>query len=258
MKAHLKHIVITGASAGIGRALAEHYAAPEVLLSLCGRDAERLEETAAACRAKGAHVNTEVLDISDREASRKWLLQQDDECPVDLLIANAGISGGTGGMFNGETEAQVRRIFSVNLDGVLNTVQPLQPRMVGRSCGQIALMSSLAGYRGWPGAPAYCASKAAVRVYGESLRGALAPAGVKVNVICPGFVRSRMTAVNNYPMPFLMETDKAAALIVRKLACNKGRISFPLPVVFFVWLFSVLPDALAQRFLRLMPAKPCL
>lgn len=255
MKALLKHIVITGASAGIGRALAEHYAAPEVLLSLCGRDAARLEETAAACRARGAHVSAAVLDVSDREAAREWLLQRDDECPVDLLIANAGISGGTGGMFNGETEAQVRRIFSVNLDGVLNTVQPVQARMTGRGGGQIALMSSLAGYRGWPGAPAYCASKAAVRVYGESLRGALVRAGVKVNVICPGFVRSRMTAANDYPMPFLMDADKAAALIVRKLAANKGRISFPLPVVFLIWLFSALPDSLTQRILRLMPEK---
>lgn len=256
MKALLKHIVITGASSGIGRALAEAYAAPEVLLSLCGRDAERLEETAAACRAKGAHVNVDVVDISDRDAAREWLLRRDDECPVDLLVANAGVSGGTGGMFNGETEAQVRRIFSVNLDGVLNTVQPVQARMVGRGAGQIALMSSLAGYRGWPGAPAYCASKAAVRVYGESLRGALARSGVKVNVICPGFVRSRMTAVNNFPMPFLMDTDKAAMLIVRKLACNKGRIAFPGPVMLFVWLFSALPDVMAQRILRLMPEKP--
>lgn len=259
MKSLLKHIVITGASGGIGKALAEHYAAPEVLLSICGRDAARLEETAAACRGKGAHVEARVLDVSDREATREWLLQRDDECSVDLLIANAGISGGTGGgggMFSGETETQVRKIFSVNLDGVLNTVQPLQQRMTGRGGGQIALMSSLAGYRGWPGAPAYCASKAAVKVYGEALRGALAPVGVKVNVVCPGFVRSRMTAANDYPMPFLMEADKAAALIAHKLARNTGRISFPLPVACLVWLVSVLPDSLAQRLLKWMPAKP--
>ncbi|MCC6598844.1 MAG: SDR family NAD(P)-dependent oxidoreductase [Alphaproteobacteria bacterium] len=256
MKTLLKHIIITGASGGIGRALAEYYAAPEVMLSLCARNADKLETVAAFCRARQATVHAKILDVTDREAMRLWLLERDEECPVDLVIANAGISGGTGGMFNGETEAQIRNIFSINLDGVLNTVQPLQPRMIERGHGQIALMSSLAGYRGWPGAPAYCGSKAAVRVYGESLRGALAKTGVKVNVICPGFVRSSMTEANNFPMPFLMDTKKAAALISRKLACNKGRIAFPWPAAFFVWLFMALPDAFMQKVLGFMPEKP--
>jgi short-subunit dehydrogenase len=158
-------------------------------------------------------------------------------------------------MFEGETEGQVAAIFNVNLHGVLNTIHPLLPRMRSDGQGQIAIVSSLAGYRGWAGAPAYCASKAAVKVYGESLRGSLMGTGVKVNVICPGFVRSRMTAVNQYPMPFLMDTDKAAALIAKGLARNRGRISFPAIVVFFVWIMTLLPDAVIQFLSRFMPKK---
>jgi len=127
--------------------------------------------------------------------------------------------------------------------------------MIARGRGQIALMSSLAGWRGWPGAPAYCASKAAVKIYGESLRGALSGTGVKVSVICPGFVESQMTAVNDFPMPFLVSAEKAARIIRRGLEKDRSRISFPFPAVFFSWWFAVLPDALVQKLLGKTPSK---
>jgi short-subunit dehydrogenase len=251
----MQHIVITGASSGIGEALAFYYARQGARLSLCGRDPGRLENVATGCRAYGVPVETRVLDVTDGPAVQAWLLACDDAHPVSLVIANAGISGGTGGMFDGETQAQAQQIFRVNVEGVLNTAYPLIPRMCARGRGQIALMSSLAGAFGWPGAPAYCGSKAAVRVLGQSLRLTLAPAGVKVNVICPGFVRSRMTEANPFPMPFLMEVFPAAAKIARGLERNRGRISFPLVVVFFVWLFSCLPDIVVLRILSAFPAK---
>ncbi len=248
-------IVITGASSGIGAALAVHYARDGVVLGLTGRDAARLRGVAEACEGRGAVVVSCVLDVTDREEMARWLLGFDDAHVIDMVIANAGISAGTGGVLVGEDPVQVRKVFDVNLTGVLNTVEPVQSRMVVRGSGQIVLMSSLAGYRGWPGAPAYCGSKAAVKVYGEALRGALKDVNVHVSVVCPGFVKSRMTARNAFPMPFLVETERAAALIARGLEKNRGRISFPVVPAVLAWLFMVLPDFMAQYFLSFAPEK---
>ncbi|MGY0788204.1 SDR family NAD(P)-dependent oxidoreductase [Azospirillum argentinense] len=248
-----RSIVITGASSGIGEELARAYAAPGVALALSGRDSARLEAVAERCRAAGAAVETALVDAADRAAMAEWLSALDARMPVDLVIANAGISAGTGGGV--ESAEQARRIVQVNVDGVLNSVHPLLPGMQARRRGQIALMASLAGFRGMPGAPAYCASKAAVRVYGESLRGDLAGQGIGVTVICPGFVKSRMTAVNRFPMPFLMETDRAAQVIKSGLARNKARIAFPWPMAATVWLLAALPVGLTDVLLRQAPRK---
>ncbi|PWC53253.1 SDR family NAD(P)-dependent oxidoreductase [Azospirillum sp. TSO22-1] len=250
----VRSVVITGASSGIGEALALAYAGPGVALGLTGRDAARLDDVAARCRGRGAVVEAGVVDAADRAGMAAWLAGFDAAHPVDLVIANAGISAGTG--LNGETEEQARRIFAVNLDGVLNTIYPAIDAMRGRGRGQVALMASLAGFRGLPGAPAYCASKAAVRVLGESLRGDLAGQGIGVSVICPGFVRSRMTARNPFPMPFLMDAGPAAELIRRKLERNVGRISFPWPMAAAVWLLSALPSAWVDRIAARAPRKP--
>ncbi|HYG87028.1 MAG TPA: SDR family NAD(P)-dependent oxidoreductase [Azospirillum sp.] len=250
----VRSVVITGASSGIGEALALAYAGPGAALGLTGRDAARLDGVAARCRARGAVVEAGVVDAADRAAMAAWFAGFDAAHPVDLVIANAGVSAGTG--LNGETEEQARRIFAVNLDGVLNTIYPAIDAMRGRGRGQVALMASLAGFRGMPGAPAYCASKAAVRVLGESLRGDLAGQGIGVSVICPGFVRSRMTARNPFPMPFLMDAGPAAELIKRRLARNAGRISFPWPMAAAVWLLSALPAGWVDRIAARTPRKP--
>lgn len=247
-------IVITGASSGIGEALARVYAEPGVSLSLTGRDADRLATVAEACRAHGAVVTETVIDVTDRSAMHAWLREQDANTPVDLLIANAGVSAGTGR--GGESEEQARHILDVNLTGVLNTIHPILPAMRQRRRGRIALMASLAGYRGFPGAPAYCASKAAVRVYGEALRGELAGDGITVSVICPGFVRSRMTDRNPFTMPFLMDADSAARLIRHRLERGKARIAFPLPMAFAAWAVMALPAAWADHLTRKAPRKP--
>jgi short-subunit dehydrogenase len=248
-----RSILITGASSGIGEALALRYAAAGTALALSGRDGGRLDTVAAACRARGAEVQTAVLNVTDRAALARWLETIDDARPIDLVIANAGISAGTAD--GTETSAQAHAIFAVNLDGALDTVLPLVPRLVRRRRGQIALMSSLASFRGFPGAPAYCASKAALRIWGEALRGDLAPHGVEVSVICPGFVVSRMTAQNKYKMPLLMPTDRAAAIIERGLARNRARIAFPFPIYFAAWLAGVLPPSLTDPLFRGLPKK---
>lgn len=246
-------ILITGASSGLGEALALHYAEHSATLFLSGRNSARLEAVAFACRAKGGRVHTRVLDVTDQKCMAAWIAECDGLRPLDLVIANAGISAGTGG--GGEEEDQTRQMFDVNITGVVNTIWPAIAAMRQRKRGQIALMASLASFRGMPGAPGYCASKAAVRVWGEGLRGWLAEDGIGVSVICPGFVESRMTAANDFTMPFLMNAPKAARIMAEGLARNQGRIAFPWPMLAASWLVGALPDAVADWIGRKMPAK---
>jgi short-subunit dehydrogenase len=248
------NILITGASSGLGAALARAYAGPGVTLFLGGRNRERLQAVADECGKLGAAVETQAVDVTDRAATEKWVLDCDDKKPLDLLIANAGISGSTGHRL-GETAEQTRAIFSANLDGVMNSVLPVIPRMQGRESGQIALMASLAGFRGMPSAPAYCGSKAAVKVWGEGARGWLKRYGVGVSVICPGFVETAMTASNKFPMPFLLKAEKAAEIMKRGIGANKARITFPWPLAFMVWLISTLPPAWTDPLLASAPKK---
>lgn len=249
----MKHIVITGASSGIGRSLALEYAQANIRLSLTGRNKDRLCDVATLCRDKGALVEERVLDVMDKNAMSQWLLAIDQEDPIDLLIANAGISGGSSGTDN--WEESTRDIFAINMAGVLNTILPLIPIMVNRSSGQIALMSSLAGFRGLASSPAYSASKVCVKAYGEALRMRYGPTGLKVNVICPGFVESRITDQNTFKMPMLMKGDKAARIIRKGLEKNKGIIAFPWPMAFATRLFSLLPLWLVEALSKAMPSK---
>jgi len=249
-------VLITGASRGLGAALARHYARQGRMLALTGRDAAQLQVVADLCRGQGAHVLTKTIDVTDRAALQSWIETIDDEYTIDLVIANAGISGGTGGGQRSELSAQAYRIFDVNLTGVLNTISPLLPRMAQRRRGQIAVMSSLASFGGWAGAPSYSASKGAVRLYGEALRGAYRNTGVQVNVICPGFVRTAMTDVNDFPMPFLMEADRAAKIMAMGLARNKARIAFPFATYLAVGLIGMMPAAFMGWLIRHFPQKP--
>lgn len=234
-----KSILITGASSGIGEALALEYAGVGVHLALCGRDAARLNAVQEQCATLGAQVSASVIDVTDQAQMADWIAKIDSVHALDLVVANAGISGGGGS--GGETEAQARAIFSVNFDGVLNTIWPAIHAMRTRKCGQIAITSSIAGMTPLAGAPAYSASKAAVKAYAESLHGALKAEGIIVTAICPGFVKSRITDTNDFPMPFFMDGAKAARIIRKGLA--KGRVSviFPWPLAAATWALGMLP-----------------
>jgi len=247
-------IIITGASSGIGEALALQYATHGVVLGLTGRDHSRLEAVVDACRARGAVVEGIVMDVGDRAGMATWLEGFYGRHGCDLVIANAGVAGGVRGAAPESLDA-ARAMFKTNIDGVLNTIDPLIPHMASKGRGQIALVSSLAGFRGLAGAPAYAASKGFVKLYGEGLRGSLAPLGIKVSVICPGFVVSRITGLNHFPMPFLMAADKAARIIADGLQKNRARIAFPAPMVFGVWLLAALPATVSDWISRKLPAK---
>jgi short-subunit dehydrogenase len=242
-------ILITGASSGIGAALARDFAAPGVTLALSGRDSERLDQVADDCGRSGAAVTAVSLDVRSKEGMRDWIAACDDDAQLDLVIANSGISGG------GPDGADASTIFAVNVDGVVNTVEPALDAMKKRRKGQIGIVSSLAGFRGLPGAPAYSASKAAVKTWGEALRARHAADGIEVSVICPGFVVSRITDRNEFPMPMLMSAEKASGIIRRGLARNRPRIAFPLPMYLATRLVAALPLRLGDYLLRKSPTK---
>ena len=237
----LRHVLITGASGAIGRALALAYAAPGVTLSLTARDAPRLQETVERCRQRGAAVISATLDITDTAALMQWVVARDEAMPIDLAIANAGMTSAIGDDGQAEPWSRVEQLFQVNLIGAVASVHPLLERMAQRGNGQIGLMSSLGGYVGMPISPAYNASKAALKVYGAGLRGWLAPQGVRVSVICPGFVASAMSDAYPGPRPFLLTAERAARIVRKGLAGNRAVIAFPLPL------------ALTMRFLALLP-----
>ncbi len=240
--------LITGASSGIGAALAVECARRGEELFLCGRDAARLEAVAGRCReaARGAaEVSAEVVDVADESAVRDWVGRCSSQGPLDRVFANAGVSTGV------ETEENVRRTFAVNVGGVVNTV------LSSLGCGarQIVITASIAGYGPLRACPSYSATKACVKTWGLALRGALARRGTKVSVVCPGFVRSRITDGNTCPMPFFMEADAAARKILRGVDRDAGLIAFPWPMRLATWLLSILPQWVNSLVNRLLPKK---
>ena len=232
--------LITGASSGIGEALALAAAKRGDTLFLCGRDEKRLRAV-----AEKTHAAWKVLDVTDEKAVRDWIREASATKPLDRVFANAGVSTGE------ETAANVRRTFAINVGGTVNTVLAA----IEANARQIVITASIAGYGPLKSCPSYSASKALLKTWGLSLRGMLAPRGIKVNVICPGFVRSRITDKNTCPMPFFMEADEAAARILRGVERNTGLIAFPAPMRFATWLLSILPFRLNELINSLLPKK---
>lgn len=239
-------IVITGASSGIGEALARCYARDGGRLGLLGRNARRLERTAEWCRSSGAAVATAAIDVRAHGDMEAWLQDFDDKTPVDLLIANAGVMAGSAAPNELESSATARAAIETNVLGVMNTVQPILPRMVARRRGQIAIVSSIAAFLPVPDAPSYGASKAALLNYGLALRSLLHPQGIGVSVICPGYVDTPMMRQEDGPKPSVMPPDKAAELIRRGLARNRAVIAFPPMFALITRIGGLLPDRLRR------------
>ncbi len=224
----------------MGAAIAKALAFENARLTIMGRDANRLNETARACQTRGAEVQQRLTDIRDADAMAVHVREADDWAPLDLIIANAGAAGTT------TPEKARQEIIRINLLGVMNTIEPALPLMRARRHGQIAILASLAGFRGLPAAPAYSASKAGARVYGEALRPLLKPEGIDVSVICPGFVATPLTESNPFPMPLITTPEKAADRIIKGIEYRRARIAFPWPIYVVAWLFGTLPPALVD------------
>lgn len=242
------HVLITGASSGLGAALARRYAADGCRLSLFGRDRARLEQAAVGCRGRAAAVDLYVCDLRDAGAAARALETADAQAPVDLLFANAGVGGADAlGGPAGETLAQAHAMVETNVLAVINTVVPLLPSFVARRRGHIVLTGSIAGLTGLPQSPAYCASKAAVHTYGEGLRRLLRRSGVSVTIVCPGFVETPMSASLSMARPFLWSAERAAAHVARAVARKRRRAVFPWQLGWAAGAARLLPQVLVDR-----------
>src|SRR5208283_3280273 len=187
-----KHVLITGASSGIGRALAVRYAQEGARLELFGRNEARLREAAEACRAAGGGAEIHVADVRDRVAMRAAVARALEAGPLDVVVSNAGVASGPAPDQPLEPEETVRAIFSINLFGQLNTFEPALPSLIARK-GVVAFVGSMMGLRAMHFSPTYCASKAALHSYATSLRAKLSLYGVDVSLIVPGWVDTPMS-----------------------------------------------------------------
>ncbi|WP_367614852.1 SDR family NAD(P)-dependent oxidoreductase [Plastoroseomonas arctica] len=251
-----RSVAITGASSGLGRALAEALAAPGVTLHLSARDPARLSASADACRACGATVQETMLDVRDAAATETHLRAAGH---LDLVIANAGISAGTGGL--AEPAHQARAIIETNVQGALNTAIPalaimaMQPPGADGVRGRVAVIASIAGFIAAPGAPAYCASKFAIRAWAEAADPGARRQGLRVHAVCPGYIRTPMTARNAFPMPFLMEPADAARRTLSGITRDRVRIAYPWPLYAAARLLGALPPRWIGALMGRFPAK---
>ena len=246
-----KSVFLTGASSGLGAALARRLSGPGVRLVLTARRVDKLEETAQECRALGSEVVVHALDVTDRDAVRKVIEECDAESPIDLLIANAGVSLGMLNLQPNRLDMlkALLPLTDVNVCGVYACVAAIAPKMCERRRGQVAIMSSIAGNGPMWDEPAYSASKVAVRYFGEALRPLLRNYNVGVSVITPGCVNSgdmTNTLAKGRPdkLPLVVSEKDAIRITVDGLERNLGVIAFPFIPYFLTYAIGILPVSL--------------
>jgi short-subunit dehydrogenase len=250
-----RNVFITGASSGIGAALARLYAGEGANVGLFARRQAELDALAAALPdpARVATFADDVRDAAALSAAVAGFIARFGA--PDIVIANAGVSQGTLTEF-AEDAAVFRAIMEVNVLGMVHTFQPCLEPMRSARRGTLVGIASVAGFRGLPGAGAYSASKAAMISYLESLRVELAGSGVAVVTVCPGYVATPMTAKNPYRMPFLVDVDTGARLIARAIRRRRRFYVFPWPMAAVGAVLRRLPRPLYDRLFRNAPRKP--
>lgn len=238
--------VITGASSGIGWALAKELAAQKCRVGLVARRRDKLDELANEIRQAGGSAAVAEADVADRPRLLAAVQAVRAELgPVDLLVANAGVGAPT--LLEPMNTAQIESMFRVNVLGVVYAIEAVLPEMLQRGQGHLAAVSSLAAYKGLPGESAYCASKAAVNSYLEGLRIHLRGRKIAVTTICPGFIKTPMTDVNKFKMPWLMGPEEAARRIARALRRRVKVYNFPWQTTLLMKLTRWVPDWLLAR-----------
>jgi short-subunit dehydrogenase len=241
-----KIVFITGASSGIGRGLAVELGRRGATLGLLARRAETLGEIVKEVEAAGGRALALPADVKDAVAVRGAAEQLRAKFGrVDVLIANAGI-GATTDARNLRPD-EVADVIGVNVLGAVNSVTAVLPEMVERKSGHLVVISSLAAYRGLPKSGAYCASKAAVSAFFESLRVDLHGSGVDVTIIHPGFIKTPLTAGREAQMPYLMELDDAVRKIIRAIEARKKSYAFPWQLATIVRAAMLMPVPLYDR-----------
>jgi short-subunit dehydrogenase len=248
-----KSVVITGASSGIGRALAIEYARRGATLGLIARRSDLLEELAAALPVRSYRYPLDVRDAAALSNAGQDFVSRVG-CP-DVVIASAGVSAGTLTADPADTSV-FEEILATNVTGMMLTFQPYVNSMRSEGRGTLVGIASVAGFRGLPGASAYCASKSAAITYLESLRLELRNHGVKVVTICPGYVDTPMTAVNPYRMPFLMNVDRAARVIADAIASGRRFHVLPWQMALAGWILRRLPYPVYDALFARAPRKP--
>lgn len=245
-------VFITGASSGIGKALAHQYAEQGAILGLVARRSELLQELADGLDTT---VVTYPLDVRDADALATAAANFIERFGIpDIVIANAGVSRGTLTESKADTVA-FKAIMDINLMGMLHTFQPFIVGMQRRGSGNLAGIASIAGIRGLPGAGAYSASKAAAINYLESLRVEMRPYGIHVTTIAPGYIKTPMTDVNNYSMPFLMDVDVAAKKMVRAIATRRRFFVVPWQMGMLARAMRLIPPSLWDWIMKNVPKK---
>lgn len=237
-------IVITGASSGLGEALALHYATKDNKLVLIARREDRLSDVAQRCRDKGAEVEMIVADVNDFERMKEIGVRLSVQS-IDRIILNAGVSVGHSG---GVTPfADFERLFKTNFLSVHALLEPIIPKLIEQTSGEVVFISSLASLFTMPTSIAYSSSKRALNAYAEGLHYQLRPYGITVMTIMPGFIDSEMTKKNRFKMPFLMSTEEGIARITHAIERKKIRFAFPFRFYLMIRIVSLFPQSLRDK-----------
>ena len=237
---------VTGASSGFGRGLALRLAGEGYILGLAARREGRLAALVEEIGIGGGRAAAYPTDVADREALLEAIRRCEMELgPIDLMVANAGVS--TYAPPEDLDSREVERIMRINFQGTVTAAEGVLPGMLDRGRGHIVVVSSLASFQGLPYHGSYCASKAAMNAFFESLRLDVAGRGVDVTIITPGFVKTEMTAHNRHPMPFLMDLDPALDIMIRGIRKRKRFVRFPFPLSTVTWWARILPRGWFDR-----------